>query len=143
MRYKIPAERAATLSALPLFQGCTSRELSYIDQLGDEVEVEAGTTLTREGQIGRQSFVILSGEAAVTLRDHPLARLGAGDAFGEMAVLTGQPRSATVTAVTPMRLLVLDPRSLSGLAGIAPVARGLLTAMIRRLQEAQGSREYA
>lgn len=144
MRTKLTPERAAALRAVPLFKGCDEKELARIDSLVDEIEVPAGETLTREGKVGQQSFVILAGEASVVLRDRSLARLHDGEFFGEMAVLAaGRPCSATVTAITPMRLLVLDPRSFTAVLEIPSVARKVIVGLVERLRDAEGAPSYA
>ena len=144
MRKKLITHRTAALRAIPLFSACDDQELARIDGLVDEIEVSAGEVLTREGKPGGESFIIVVGEASVLLRDRSLARLTAGEFFGEMAVLTpGRPRSATVTAITPMRLLVLDPRSVASLIDISGVARTLIVTLVDRLRATEGAPSYA
>src|SRR5437763_7682388 len=102
-----PTSRLAVLRAIPLFRACSDSELGRVDSLVDDIDVGAGEILIREGRHDPQSFVIVSGEAAVTRAGEALATLTSGDFFGEMALLDGAARSATVAAVTPMHLLVL------------------------------------
>ncbi len=99
------------LKQVPLLAACTNKELQKIARLCDEVDVDEGSVLAKEGSPGHEFFVIVDGEADVTLRKKRLASLGAGAFFGEMSLLDHEPRSATVTAKTPMRLLVLDSNS--------------------------------
>jgi CRP-like cAMP-binding protein len=73
--------------------------------------------LCREGQAGHQFFVVVEGQARVTMREREIATLGPGGFFGEMSLLDGGPRIATVTAATPMKLLVLDRREFRHLLG--------------------------
>jgi CRP/FNR family transcriptional regulator, cyclic AMP receptor protein len=124
------------LRAVPLFSACSKRELSRIASLADEIEVEKGKVLTREGDPGQEAFVVVDGRARVTLRDRGrVAALGPGACFGEMSLLDQGPRSATVAAETDMHLLVLDSRSFSSLLEEVPsVARKVLTAMAGRLR---------
>src|SRR5258708_21951482 len=118
----IRPERATELRAIPLFRACRDRDLVQVDGLVDDIEVEAGEMLIGEGRVARQSFVIMSGEAAVTRGGEHLAPLRAGDFFGAMALVDGSLRSATVTSATPMHGLVLDPRTLWSLIRIPTVA---------------------
>jgi CRP-like cAMP-binding protein len=127
-------ERAALLRSIPLFATCNEKQLTQIDALVDECEVEAGETLTVEGKIGRETFVIASGEAVVTRNGTQLAVLGPGEFFGEMAVLQGRERIATVTARTPMKLLALDPRSFSRLLDEGVIAKKFMTRLTERLR---------
>lgn len=123
------------LQSVWLFSACTNKELSRIASLVDEVEVPVGAVLTKEGGPGREFFAIVEGEALVTLRGKKLATLGAGSFFGEMSLLDQGPRSATVSAATPMKLYVLDARSFSSLLDQSPaVARKILREMAMRLR---------
>lgn len=141
---KLTSQRAAALRAVPLFDVCDDTELARIDALVDEIDVPAGEVLTREGKPATGSFIIVSGEASVVLRDRSLARLEAGEFFGEMAVLApDHPRSATVTAITPMRLLVLDAPGFAALVEIPGVARKLLVSLVERLRAAVAAPSYA
>ena len=141
MRHNLaPASRLAVLRAIPLFRSCSDDELGLVDRLVDDVDVVPGEILTREGRHEPQSFIIVSGEATVTRSGQPLATLASGDFFGEMAMLDGAGRSANVTAVTPMHLLVLDPRSFMSLLDIAGVARVMLRGVVERLRRADEAR---
>jgi len=140
MKHKIATLRERELRALPLFAACTSHELAEIDDQGAEILVEAGEVLVLEGRPGRQTFIIVSGEAAVTVGGREIARLGAGDFFGEMAVLTHRPRSATVRATTAMRVLVLDPRELNNLLKVPCVSRAMLRGVADRLHDVEKQR---
>lgn len=129
-------ERFEALQSIPLFESCSSRELAQIDALVAEDRASEGEVLIREGRPGRESFIILSGEAVVTVGARLVAKLGPGDFFGEMALLGRQNlRTATVTAITPMRLLVVDPRQFSTLLQIEGVARSMLKEVVDRLSE--------
>lgn len=126
------------LSGVSLFSTCSRRDLARIASLTDQIEVPAGKVLTRQGQPGRECFVIVDGKAQATIRGKGRARLGPGSFFGEMSLLDHGPRSATVTAESDMRLLVLDSRSFSTLLEDVPlVARRVLRVMAERLREAE------
>jgi CRP-like cAMP-binding protein len=128
------------LGKVPLFRACSKQDLRRIARLADPDDVKEGETLVKEGNEGRELYVILSGEATVTRKKRKVATLGPGDYFGELAVLHPAPRTATVTAKTPMEVLVVTSRELSVLLEDVPlVARKLLTGMAGRLQEADSS----
>lgn len=122
------------LEGVPLFGGCVPSELRRISQLVDEIEVPEGRVLIEEGDLGREAFVIVDGEAEAEIRDRQVAELGPGDCFGEMSLLAGTNRTATVTATTPMQLLVLDSRSFDALIDEIPaVAKKVLRQLARRV----------
>lgn len=127
------------LRGVPLFSACSGRELARIASLADEIDVPTGKVLTREGDPGREFFVVVEGRARVTVGDRGrLAPLGPGGSFGEMSLIDQGPRSATVEAETDMHLLVLDSRNFSSLLEEVPsVARKVLAAMAGRLRAAE------
>jgi CRP-like cAMP-binding protein len=123
------------LKGVRLFSACNDKELGRIASLVDEIKVEPGRVLTEEGKPGGECFIIADGSAAATLRKKKLATLGPGSFFGEMSLLDHGPRAATVTATTPMHLLVLDPRSFTALLDDVPsVARKILRVLAERLR---------
>jgi CRP/FNR family transcriptional regulator, cyclic AMP receptor protein len=132
-----PITQNAKLEALrraPLFEGLSRAELVRLARVTEDVEVPAGTALCREGQIGREFFVIVDGEVAVTRRGRRLATQRRGDFFGEIALLENIPRTATVTASSPLRFFVLTRPSFHRLLGDAPnVERKVLRALARRV----------
>jgi CRP/FNR family transcriptional regulator, cyclic AMP receptor protein len=130
------------LRRIPGLTGYRDRYLAQVATMMDELDYQPGEMLTREGMPGGQAFLIVEGEAEVTLRGEQLATVGAGEFVGEMALLDHSPRSATVTAVTPMRVLVMDPGSFWNLLGQAPVARRVAIDLARRLRELQSSPAY-
>jgi CRP/FNR family transcriptional regulator, cyclic AMP receptor protein len=99
--------KSTRLADITLFTGCSAGELRQITSLTTEARVVAGRVLCREGAVGREAFVAVDGQAEVTIDGRHIATISAGGFFGEMALLDGGPRVATVTATTPMRLLVL------------------------------------
>jgi CRP/FNR family transcriptional regulator, cyclic AMP receptor protein len=131
-------EKIDVLQKVPLFRACNRKELARIASLADQMEVDAGYVLTREGARGGEAFVIAAGEAEATLRGEWLATLGPGQIVGEMALLDHGPRSASVVASTPMELLVLDPRSFSVMIDDTPsVARRIMEALAGRLRDVE------
>ena len=139
MRRKSKDAKVELLRGVPLFSACSKRELSRIASLADQVDVQEGTVLTREGDSGREFFVVVDGRARVLVGDRGrVAALGPGASFGEMSLLDQGPRSASVEAETDMQLLVLDARSFSSLLDEVPsVARKVLVAMAGRLRVAE------
>lgn len=124
------------LAAVPMFRACTRKELLAVARAADTVTAEAGSVLVREGDAGREFFVIVDGIAAVKRDGRTIATLGPGDFFGELALLDGQRRDATVTAASPMDLLVVSQRCFNGLlADVPSLAKHLLAGMARRLHE--------
>jgi CRP/FNR family transcriptional regulator, cyclic AMP receptor protein len=95
------------LKAVPIFSSCTQKELRGIATSGKEVEFEAGRTICEEGQTGVGMHVIIAGEVKVMVGDRTRRRLGPGAFFGEIALLDGGPRTASVVAETPVRTFAI------------------------------------
>lgn len=126
------------LAKVPLFSECSQKELSRIASLADEIEVDKGTVLTKEGLPGRECFVVSEGSAKATLRGKKLASYKSGDVFGEMSLLDNEPRSATITADSDMVLFVVDSRSFWGLCEQAPsVTRKIMKSISQRLRRVE------
>ena len=102
----IPKDKV--LSSLPLFTGSSRREIARLCRLCTEVTFRPGDDLMVQGALGREVFVIVEGVAGVVRDGQQIAVLGAGSAVGEMALLGGVTRSATVTARTPITALVFS-----------------------------------
>jgi CRP-like cAMP-binding protein len=131
------------LSQVQLFSACSKRDLAAIARLTEEVDVPAGKILMRQGDPGRECFVIEEGKAKATVRGKKSRVMGPGECFGEMALLDSAPRSATVVAETDMRLVVLGSREFSTLLKDMPnVARGVLAAVAERLRDTEGKQPY-
>jgi CRP-like cAMP-binding protein len=125
------------LSKVRLFAACNNKELGIIGRASDEVSVQPGKELVAEGSSGHEFFLILDGEAAVRRNGRKVATLGPGQYFGELALLDRGARSATVTAETPMNLLILGQREFSAILDEVPgLAHKLLSIMAGRLREA-------
>jgi CRP/FNR family transcriptional regulator, cyclic AMP receptor protein len=99
--------KVQALGRAPLFEGLTKKELADLARVTEDLKIEPGTVLCREGRIGREFFVIVDGEAEATKDGRRLATLSGGDFVGEIALLTNKPRTATVTATTPLRCFIL------------------------------------
>jgi len=109
-------QKVELLRGVPLFANLSKRELEEVASIADEIDFPEGRQLIREGVRGREFFVLLDGAVEVTQEGHRINQLGAGDFFGEIAlVLPSSVRTATVTASTPVEALVVtgpDFRSL-------------------------------
>ena len=98
----------STLAKIPLFKECTKKELHAVSRLVTPINVKAGKVLTKEGDAGREFMIIASGTASVRRKGRKIAALGPGDFFGELALLAGVPRTATVIAETDMVVEALN-----------------------------------
>jgi CRP/FNR family cyclic AMP-dependent transcriptional regulator len=124
------------LATVPLFASLSNSDLQKIAKISDEVTVEAGRVLFEQGAVGHEAYVIVDGEASVKRGDTELAVMGAGECFGELALLDRGPRTATVTALTPLTVLVLGQREFGGLVDEVPaIARQLLATLAGRIRE--------
>jgi CRP/FNR family transcriptional regulator, cyclic AMP receptor protein len=108
------------LKRVPLFSGCSKSELRELAKSADELDIREGTVLTREGRSAREFFVLIDGTARVTQADKKIADLGPGDWFGEIALITNSPRTATVTATSASDVLVITDRRFRGVVETMP-----------------------
>ncbi|HEV8248594.1 MAG TPA: cyclic nucleotide-binding domain-containing protein [Gaiellaceae bacterium] len=99
------------LKRVPLFSQCSKKELAEIAAVADEIDLNEGRELTRQGAPGREFFVLVEGQADVRRNSRKVRTLTDGDFFGEIALVTDRPRTATVVATTPVRLLVVTDRA--------------------------------
>lgn len=130
------ADHLDHLASVPLFAGADHKELVEISKATTEIDLEVGAVLTTQGEVGREAFIVVEGEAVVTVDGDEVARLGPGACVGEIALLDKGLRSATVTAATPMKVLVLDPREFKGLMLKVPtIAIKVATALAARVRE--------
>jgi CRP/FNR family transcriptional regulator, cyclic AMP receptor protein len=127
-------EKVELVKKVPLFSGCSKRDLEQIAQIADEIDLAEGKEMTREGSRGREFFVLLEGDADVTKGGSSINKLGAGDFFGEIALVSDSPRTATVTATSPVRALVITDRSFRRLLDEQPeIQRKVLVELAERL----------
>jgi CRP-like cAMP-binding protein len=111
------------LRRMPLFSQFSSRELGEVARVADELDVRAGKELTKQGRPGREFFVLAEGEADVLRDGRKVSTLGRGDFFGEIALIAKRPRTATVVAKTPSRVLVVTDRAFQSLLERFPSMR--------------------
>ena len=122
------------LKGVPLFAGCSKADLQRIASLADELDLGEGATLIREGERGREFIVVVDGTVQVTRKGKKLRALGAGDFIGEIALVADVPRTATVTATSPVRLLVVTDRAFKSLLDRTPaMATKVLQSLGERL----------
>ncbi len=122
------------LQAVPLFASCSKTELERIASLADELDLADGATLIREGERGREFLVLVNGTVSVTKNGKKVRELGSGDIIGEIALISDVPRTATVTATSPVRLLVVTDRAFRGLIEEMPsIATKVLQSLGERL----------
>lgn len=125
------------LADIPFFKGWTGDELAQIDRVAEYVSYQAGEQLIKQGTTGYEFIVILEGEVDVSIDGEVVATLGAGDHVGEMALLDGSPRNATVVAKGDVRALLVGAREFRGLVELVPsLDRKLLISLTQRLRQA-------
>ena len=131
-----PGDNSLDLSKIWLFSTSSTKELRTIRRALEEVTVPAGRMLCEQGTIGREFFLIVTGQASVRRNNRKVATLGPGQYFGELALLDRRPRSASVISDTEMTLLVLGQREFNAVLDTVPaLSRKLLAAMATRLRE--------
>jgi len=118
------------LRAVRLFRNCNHKQLERVAEIVDEAEVEAGRQLCRQGEQGHEAFVVISGEASVTIDGEEVGTAGPGTLVGQVSLIDHGTRTATVTAKTPMHLLVVPAQRFTQLLDEVP---GLPLAIMRDL----------
>jgi CRP/FNR family cyclic AMP-dependent transcriptional regulator len=127
-------QKVDLISHVPLFERLSKHELEQVASVADEIDLAEGKELTREGEPGREFFVLLEGSADVTQDGERVNSLESGDFFGEIALISDGPRTATVTATSPIRTLVVTRRSFQRLVEEMPeIERNVLAAAAERL----------
>ena len=131
-------QTAEALSRGPMFADFSKRHLNRLAADTDELLFEPGQIIVREGDPGEALFVVLEGQAKVVRGKRKVGEVVPGDFFGELSAIDGEPRTASVVAVTPMRLLRLFRRTLTSLLDEEPqVSLKLLDGIVRRLREVE------
>ena len=128
--------KVEALKRAPLFEGLSRKELTQLARVSEDMEIPAGTTLCKEGEVGHEFFVIIDGNVDITRNGRKVAVRGSGEFVGEIALLEQTPRTATVTAKTPLRVFVLTSQGFRSLLDENPgVERKVLRALARRVVE--------
>jgi CRP-like cAMP-binding protein len=124
------------LREVPLFNGCTNKELQKIAKASDEITMTEGTLIIDQGQTGREAFVILDGTVVVKRNGRKVADLGVGAVVGELSLLDHGPRTATAICTSDCTLMVIDQRRfLSVIDDIPSLSHKLLRTMAARIRE--------
>jgi CRP-like cAMP-binding protein len=127
--------KADLIKSVPLFAHCSRAQLTALAAEADELDVPAGKELTREGERGREFMVIVEGSARVSRKGRKVAELASGDFLGEIALISGAARTATVTTTSPARVLVLTDRAFRRVTREIPdINASLVKALSERLQ---------
>ncbi|MEP6623492.1 MAG: cyclic nucleotide-binding domain-containing protein [Acidimicrobiia bacterium] len=128
--------RIKLLGDVWLFERCSRKELALIASQATPMQIPAGKELAREGEFGREFFVVIAGKVEAVRNGVTIGILGPGSFFGEMALLERQPRVATVVAVEPTEVLVLTTQGFASVVDQMPsVDRKMLTVLATRLRE--------
>jgi CRP-like cAMP-binding protein len=135
--------RVELLKEIPLFAECSKNDLRDIARITEELSVDAGTVLIREGERGRDLFVVVRGQLEVYRHGATVAFIGPGEVAGEMALLSARPRSATVTAATESYLLKAGDRDFLELLDRTPLLwLKIARALADRVQEDERLEHY-
>jgi CRP/FNR family transcriptional regulator, cyclic AMP receptor protein len=135
-------DKIERLREIPIFEGCTQRQLRHVAKIARVFDVAASTILARAGEPGDEFFLIIDGSVRVEVSSEEFVLLHPGEFFGEMSILDGGPRSATVTADTPVRLLVISRRQFSTLLMDVPgLTQNLLATLSKRVRVAEARAE--
>jgi CRP/FNR family cyclic AMP-dependent transcriptional regulator len=127
-------QKEELIRGVPLFSRCSRNDVKAIARIADEIDLKEGTEMTREGSAGREFFVLLEGTAEVERSGEKINALGPGDFFGEIALISEEPRTATVRASSPVRALVVTARSFRRLIDEQPeIKTSVMQAMADRL----------
>lgn len=133
--------RAARLKAVPLFANCNGKQIDFIATQVEEMDFPAGRVLCTEGTHGGDFFILESGAADVTRGGTRIATMKPGDFFGEIALVDGGKRTATITTSTPSRCFVLGPRQFQNvLHQDVEIIHAVMKALAMRVRDAGGAK---
>jgi CRP-like cAMP-binding protein len=136
----IPTSVVRYFQQVPLFGDLSKRGVRRVIQAASEIDEPAGTVLVREGDLGRELYILVGGTARVSRGGRKIAEMGPGDFFGELAFLSHAPRTATVTSTSDSRLMILGPRELEVLISQEPrIGIKMLGVVAKRLREVESS----
>jgi CRP-like cAMP-binding protein len=133
-------ERVLFLRKAPMFEGLPPEDLKRIGAVADEAVHADGDVIVAEGEAGTEMLIIVSGEVAVVVNSREVARRREGDVVGEMAIITNQPRMATLVATGDVRLLTIGQRQFAGILRERPeTSLAVMRVLARRLTEREAS----
>ena len=128
-----------TLDGVPLFVGCSKKDLTRIAKASDEIERRAGSVLMEQDRPGREAFVILEGDVVVRRNNRKVTTLGPGGVVGELSLFDNGPRTATAVCETDCVLLVIDHRRFgSVLDGVPGMAKRVMANLAMKIRELDG-----
>jgi len=134
------ADAAAALASIDLFRGLSPRDLAQVADMAKELNFSAVHAITEQGEAGGRFYVLLDGEADVVIGDNVVNTLKAGEYFGEISLIDGEPRTATIVARSPLRTLSLSSWNFRPLLKEHPsIAETVLLVLCRRLRETEAS----
>ena len=126
--------KADLIKGVPLFSECSRKELGEVAGIADEIDLREGKELTKQGQPGREFFILVEGTEDVKKGSRRVNELGPGDFFGEISLIRHTPRTATVVATSPVRTLVITERSFQSLLQHQPsIQNKVMSALAARL----------
>src|SRR2546422_1155757 len=131
-------ETAVALAGVPLFADLPKKHLRRLAREADELAFTPGEQIVREGSLGETLFVVMEGRAKVTRNGRRVGEVLPGDFFGELSTIDGGPRTASITAVTPIRVVRLFRRTLRKLLeGEPQLATKILDGIVRRIRQVE------
>jgi CRP-like cAMP-binding protein len=131
-------QNAQSLAAVPLFAGFSTKHLKRLASQSDELAFEPREAIVEEGMLGETLFVVLNGRGKVTRRGRKVGEVLPGDFFGELSAIDGGPRTASITAVTPVRVVRLFRRTLRKLLQDEPqLTVKILDGIVRRIRQVE------
>jgi CRP-like cAMP-binding protein len=136
-------DKRERLGELELFKHCTPADLEAVAAITEARTLPVGHVLCDQGRIGRECYIVLSGDADVTINGQRVATIGPGETVGEMGLLDHLPRSATVTSTTPMQVYVIEGKRFDQVLQSSGVARALLVLLSRRIRDLETGRRQA
>jgi CRP-like cAMP-binding protein len=134
------ADKRKRLGGIELFKHCTPADLEALAAITEDQTLPVGYVLCDQGRVGRECYIVVSGEADVTINGRRVARIGPGETVGEMGLLDHLPRSATVTAKTPMQVYLIEGKRFDQVLQSSGVARALLVLLSRRIRDLEHGR---
>jgi CRP/FNR family transcriptional regulator, cyclic AMP receptor protein len=128
------------LESIELFRHCTAEDLEALAAITEDRMLPAGHVLCDQGRVAQECYIVVDGQAEVTIGGRRVASIGPGETVGEMGLLDHLPRSATVTATTPMQVYVIEGKRFEQVLQSSGVARALLVLLSRRIRELEHGR---